>query len=360
MDRLTGTIMIDGNNLAYFLYTNLQPDRKMTNTDNLRLIAHLQAYCQSLQPGYQVELCLDRFPGEIPSDTHNLRIFWAEYPQTGDDLLLGRFWFHHISQRPCLVVSNDEAILEEVTQAAGNFLRVYDFVRRPGLKTPVFRYPDEFIELFPQPELPKPPIGPLSLSASIYFRIGQEHQQRKEKQAQPKEIPEKPFLLPPVMPLEKQRAPLEEPDLFSIAEPDSILGAQPHELSPAAEEQPETLYYFLTLDQWPVEEGVRFIKKSFCPQHAAEYQDLIDSISPASYSAADLRALVELLLVSCGDEPDFSQRGALMDRVRLALLKEKGEPLTLDQIAARTGLKQTGLQGRIKAKAGRWVEILRL
>ncbi len=121
--------------------------------------------------------------------------------------------------------------------------------------------------------------------------------------------------------------------------------------------QEEGPFYFLSIDTWPVEEGVRFLLNAFCPRHRAAYQDLIDTFDPADLRPADLRALAELLLHACGNEPGFARRGALMARVRLALLQARGEPLGLAELAERTGLKLNGLRGRIKEKAGKWVEI---
>ncbi len=72
----------------------------------------------------------------------------------------------------------------------------------------------------------------------------------------------------------------------------------------------------------------------------------------------DLRALAELLLFTCGNEENFARRGSLMTRVRLALLEARGQSLSISALSTATGLKQHGLQGRIKAKADRWGVII--
>ncbi len=167
-------LLIDGNNLAHFLYTNLAPGQKMTQADSRRLIEHIGDYSRSYPTQLQIELCLDRSPGKVPPPGEALRVCFAEYPQTADDLLLGRFWFHHLGRRRCLVITNDEAILEEVGEARGAILRVYDFVRRPGLAAPVFRAPDELPAVpIPSPEDERQEPA-LPLSTSISFRITKE------------------------------------------------------------------------------------------------------------------------------------------------------------------------------------------
>jgi hypothetical protein len=129
------------------------------------------------------------------------------------------------------------------------------------------------------------------------------------------------------------------------------------EAARTAEPVEEGPFYFLSIENWPIEEGVRFLLNSFCPRHRAEYQDLLAAFDRAALRPIDLRALAELLLHACGSEPEFARQGALMARVRLALLQARGEPLSLEELAKRTGLKYSGLRGRIKAKAGLWVEI---
>ncbi len=102
---------------------------------------------------------------------------------------------------------------------------------------------------------------------------------------------------------------------------------------------------------------MRFLLNGFCSHHRAAYQDLIEAFASPDLRPGDLRALAELLLHACGSEPGFTRRGALMARVRLALLQARGEPLSLAELAERTGLKLNGLRGRIKDKAGKWIEI---
>lgn len=116
-------LIIDGNNLAHYIYPDIAPGHKMAFFESQRLIEHLNNYARQNNEIVRIELCLDRSPGEFGEVNGNLRVMWATYPQNGDDLLTGRFWFHHFSRRPCLVISNDNAILEEVAQAAGASLR---------------------------------------------------------------------------------------------------------------------------------------------------------------------------------------------------------------------------------------------
>lgn len=365
-------LLVDGNNLAHFLYTNLNPGQKMTRADSQRLVEHLDSYSRSYAGILQVELCLDRSPGD-PEIASGMQVFHAEYPQTADDLLLGRFWFHRLAQRPCLVITNDEAILEEVSEAQGNGMRVYDFVRRPGLTAPVFRAPDELPgAALPAPVDPK--INPtLSLSASIYFRIVKEDQARSKTAMQNRDTGSKPAArsepaleagpetppLPEAVLAASERVAPPEPASPADALPMENPGNPQHPLAlPEDKQSVEGPYYFLSLDTWPLAEGARFLLNAFCPRHLAEYRDLVGTLNFSALQPADLRALAELLLHTCGNEPEFATQGALMARVRLALLQARGEPLSIEQLAERTGLKRHGLQGRIKEKAGRWIEIL--
>lgn len=360
-------LLIDGNNLAHFLYTNLAPGQKMTAEDSRLLIEHLSSYASTHAGRALIELCLDRpavFDTPLPE---NLRVFAAEHPSNGDELLLGRFWFHHLALRPCLVITNDERILEEVREERGNVLRVYDFVRRPGSR-PVFRDPQDLPPL-PVPAAPPDEVEPHhTLRSSIYVRIV--HDRRVAEQtdpAHPKAPPTEPARPKPAHPIAKRRVPAppnrlpaadksrEHAPAMDLAADASTTEAPVAATSTASEEGP---YYFLSMETWPVTETVRFLRNAFCPAHRSQYLDLLEDIHPQSLTPADVRALAELLLHTCGDEPDFTQRGSLMARVRLALLQARGEPLSLAQIARATRQNQAGLQGRIKEKAGRWVVIV--
>lgn len=353
-------LLIDGNNLAHFLYTNLSPGQKMTPGDSQRLITHLAAYARTYRD-VDVELCLDRFPGAWDPQPENLHIYYAEYPRTGDDLLLGRLWFHHLGGRNCMMITNDEVLLDEVAETGAAALRVYDFVRRPGLNAPVFRAPEEL------PALPGPftrmtiePPQPESLQRSIYFRIITE-----DGQTGPNTPPGQPVSRAQQQPdILKEHFPAPQPwgETALLVEEDleaslALLDGPVEIANTPTMDGVDDPYYILNLDQWPVEEGVRFLLNSFCPAHREKYQDLMSHFSIEALRPADLRALAELLLHTCGDEPDFARHGSLMTRVRLALLQARGEPLSIKDLAARTGFKLPGLRGRIRQKARPWVII---
>ena len=361
-------VLIDGNNLAHFLYSNLQPNQKMTSTESLLLINHVGSYSRTYQDQLHIELCLDRSPGNFGWVPKNLRVFSAEYPQTGDDLLLERFWFHHNGRRPCLVITNDEAILTEVEEAHGTFLRVYDFVRRPGAVSPVFRAPDELPTAAILQEDSSRSNPPPSLSASIYFRIIEENRNleaashTKDPLRKPNSIPQTHMTIlpvmdanPPYVEISKRQAEPEAAD--EIYENNRHPQEHPEDAIKAEEQVP---YYYLSMDSWPVAEGIRFLRNSFCPKHREEYSDLINAYPPEDLSPADLWAMAELLLHACGSEPDFARTGSLMNRVRMALLQERGDPLSITELADRTGYKLSGMQGRLRAKAQPWVGIFLL
>ncbi len=364
-------LLIDGNNLAHFLYPDLNPGKKMTPVHSLRLINHLNNYARQFGQSVKIELCLDRSPGDPGSLHESMRVLWAHYPKDGDDLLIDRFWFHHVSHHACLVITNDEDILDEVNSAGGASLRIFEFVRRPGLNSPVFREPVDLPQVyFNSPDIDEPVQG-LPLSASIYFRLVEDP--RLNKLGRSPGLPQdtnSPNLSPPSQSaFYNPELGLLSPDQIQYREESDIQVKEldedslPVTLPEKTEElsfigQAEEPHYFLDLDHWPPEEGIRFLARSFCPSHRAEFKDLIDLANSEKSTADNLRALAELLLYSCSHEDNFARRGSLMTRVRLALLQARGEPLSLSGLAEATGLKRHGLQGRINAKAGRWVAII--
>lgn len=363
-------LLIDGNNLAHFLYPHLGAADKMSASDSQQLMTHLDHYARQHNQSIEIELCFDRLPDKIGSLQTNLRVYGAEYPQNGDDLIIDRFWYHQIGRHPCLVITNDGNIIEEIKEAAGNYMQVFDFVRRPGINNPVFRDPADL----PQIPVPNNSLNEeqnrVPLSASIYFRIVEDprlHNSQKRSQYQknlpPREeqsINQRTSTLPDTVQFalgENFQQPI-EPQTDRTEESASGKCTALADVQTNSRQLAEEPHYFLDLNRWPIEEGIRFLIKSFCQIHRSEYQDLIDLIDPAKANREDLRALAELLLYTCSGEENFARRGSLLTRVRLTLLQARGELVSLSGLAQAAGLKKHGLQGRIKAKANHWVEIL--
>lgn len=352
-------LLIDGNNLAHFTYHTLSRNKRMTKADTQRLVEHLSSYIHNYGDSVEIELTLDHGRDEDHEVPSGLRIFTAEHPQNADQVLLDRLAFHLHEKRPCLVISGDEKdVLEPARSLGANTLKVSAFVRRVGQKNPVFRDPDDLPPILPSS------IGPFfgtdqgaksapAPSMRLVFQksSGHRHSTRLHK----------PIAHPPAFPTpssDTATGPVQP--VFAVPDPgaecllpDGSLQAVPAEKkAETAEREP---IYTLNVSGWPVEEGARFLLQAFCRKHRAEHHDLVDLNQPA-LKPGDLEVLAAILLETCGAEPDFAQRGSLMDKVRLALLQAGGS-LTMSQLAERTGLRVTGLRGRIKEKARTWIRI---
>ncbi len=211
-------------------------------------------------------------------------------------------------------------------------MRAFDFVRRIGI-SPVF------IDVTDLPlTAPAKKKATLKPTARPKAKIKRSFNQQKppleaQKPIKPKECQAQAYLPKP----EQEASPTPDP--------------QPAPATP----EPR---YVLTLESWPLQAGLRFLVEAFCDEHGEEYRKLYSAFQADELSTNDLIQLAETLLKLCGDEPDFSQRGALMKRVRLALLKASEHSLNLSQLTQETGLSPKGLQGRIKDKAGDWLQIL--
>jgi hypothetical protein len=75
-----------------------------------------------------------------------------------------------------------------------------------------------------------------------------------------------------------------------------------------------------------------------------------------NFTRQDLRALAEILLDSCGGEPDFVRRGSLMDQARRALLLAGDAALPIAVIAHATGRSPAELHRKLKQNEGKWIE----
>jgi hypothetical protein len=366
--KLPVLLLIDGNNLAHFLYPDLLPGQKMTEEISQRLVSHLASYIRQHAERVSIELYLDRSPAAGRDPLSLLHIFAAEYPLSADDVLIERFWYHHLVEQPYLVITNDEDLLEEVENAQGNALRVSDFVRRAGMINPVFREPGELTRLERVNEKKGKGGARQSLRTSVYLRITSKEGlvpsdagwSAREKRILPAGTVVNASAQPPpsaTREAAESRSTAQEPH----AGEENQLELLPQVPLPSTREPSpafEGPFYQVDFDRWPLAEGIRFLKQSFCPAHRKEYRDLLAAVDYENPKTADVRAVAELLLFACGDEPDFARRGSMMDRVRLALLQAGGDLLSAAEIAPRTGLKPEGLQGKIRQKAGYWVSIL--
>lgn len=361
-------LLIDGNNLAYYLYPNLKPGKKMTSADSLRLIRHLSSYARTYSRDVEVELCLDRTPGVLPDLPDGLRVMVAEYPIDGDTLLMRRFWFYKETGRYCLVITNDEEMLDEVDEGGGSSMRVFRFVRRPGLRSPVFRAPDE-IPLLQEGDQE---LSQDQINGQITVRVIRQQPKdrgRSRSKAAPLKVEIKaPSLQKPaadrLLSAAREKNPLPVKELS----PESKTANSPVERDedrPVRKESPPAQllgdepssgpYYWLDIDLWPAAEGISFLRKQFCSRHRIINAELIAAIDDDHPTQRDVQDLADLLLQTCGDELDFARRGALMTRVQLALIQTRGKPVSLHDLAARIDLPVEGLRGRIKKKAGAWI-----
>jgi len=351
-------IIIDGNNLAHYLF-QLSPGLKLSLEHIRHLVLYLEQYAsvagaRSADFSLKIELCLDYIMGDIQIPLRHLSLIAADYPFSGDDEVLQRFWFHAFRRDRNIVITNDEEILEEVKQADGNSLSVFQFVRMPSWEHPVFLQPDDF----PPIHIPDIDVENELLhrhwGASIFYC--------KTK------LPEKPSSF------KKARPGSQEKDQKTVDDRGKIIPGTNQKLpsspgsgsriiqAPQGEEgveypNPPEPVYRLTLDYWPVELGAKFLLHSFCISHRADYFSLMSNFDLTTLRSSDLRILADFLLSTCGQEADFARRGSLMDRIRLALLREKGEWVSLSQLAELIDLKAPGLQGRIKEKAKPWIEV---
>lgn len=353
-------VIIDGNNLAHFLYNNLPPETKMADKMTVLLVNHLDSYARAYPDQVNIELVLDKAPERwINIQSKNLRLVHSAHPQKADDVILGQFLlYHQINRLPCVVITNDQELLDEIQSGGGAFLRCSDFVRRPGRVNPVFTEPNALPKAAPPPRQNQETAVSHPLRTSIFYRVAREQNKkvRPTKGLLPvkrQEVkPEADFS--PLVAAEKAsqvpRIPNDTELLIEIINPPNQPNAQPQDSGSG-------LTYAINFDDWPLQEGARFLRRAFCETHRVEYQDLLKSVDYRALQPADLRAIAELLRYACGQEPGFARQGSFADRVRLALINAHSSRVTLAEIAQRADLPLPGLHRKIKTKVSRWVQI---
>jgi hypothetical protein len=332
------TLIIDGNNLAGRIFP-ISANPLVRKSIDQRLNDHLSRWLEQDQIGkLRIDLCLDGTSGQI-TPHKRIQIHVPNHPKTADDEVLERFYFHSHNQSPCVVITDDGTILDEVDAEEGYILLSSQFVEVPSPEKPRFISPERILEFARdqfqfQSQNGTPPTFGNALADAISRKQARSDQPTQKDSRRPKKV---------------------RPDLpFAAHLP---AAPQPSATTPASIQLKETIYR-LVIEKWPVEAGLKFLMDSFCAQHRNEHQELMVDFAPESLRSSDLITLASFLVDSCSEEPDFVQRGgSLMDKIRLALLKAGGDGLTLPQLAAKTGFRLNGLHGRIKERGKNWVEI---
>ena len=336
------SIIIDGHNLAFYLY-NLRHGQRLNQTIAQTLVNQLSAYQKSFITVIpEIELCFDGGVRPPEPDPSMVRVLAAGPHNKADYLILDRFRFHSFAGRPSLVITNDAEIQEKIEQEDGRFLNVFDFVLLPHPTHPVF---------LPPKNLPFNNPGKFKKSKQD-FALNEKGTQLVDAISEIGRLkPSQKIHLPP-KPVSK---PIPEPLL--APEQDDTPHSSEYLAAESSQRVDPPLKYVLTISSWPLDAGVRFLLNSFCSTHRPQFIDMLESFERSQLRPQDLVVLAEFLRVTCSTEPEFTHRGSLMDRVRLALLKADETGLDLDTLAIEIDGKPEGLQGRIKRKANGWLSV---
>lgn len=329
-------VIVDGNNLAHYLY-NLGPNRSIPLEIDAQLVEALGVWANNQNREIEVELCLDA-RREKPAGNKWVKVFTADPGHQADGMVVGKVIHRVYDGDACLVITSDEELQARVAEFQVRCIGVRDFVLPVNSTSPTFApLPARILK------------GTLPLSTIV-----------NSKALKP--------LQKEIRGLKRRRtASLDDEYDRLIAQ---TLAARNNTLASSAEEgswnepasvpltnaSQEIQIVHLTLSTWPLLPGGKFLKESFCPVHYPEVSGIFKDSPPLNLE--DLPVLAEFLLGHCGSEADFIQRGGcLMDRVRLALMQASGMQLTFQEIAALTGDSLSDIRRKARQSAGRWVKI---
>ena len=343
-------VIVDGNNLAHYLYT-IGAGRPVPPALDEALVAALDGWARAQEPAarqpVEVEYCLDPRSAPVLGNQH-VSVLVVDPGKKADNLVIRRLDYHAYQEDRCLVVSGDEALVTSAAEYQGLCLRVSEFC------TPVHSGPPVFEPLprrIPRVVMPQLPPGATNLAPAA---------QKSPKSPAPIHLAARakgPGRRAGTSYGEYDR--LVEQTLagrnpISATAPES---APPQPDSPAPLDPPVQAPRLARLSPqtWPAKAGEKFLMESFCPAHRLEIQPLFEG--SAALAASDLPALADLLREHCAAEADFVLRGgSLMDRVRLALLRAPNLCLSPSELAAQTGDRLSHIQHKLRQAAGSWIE----
>ncbi len=327
-------VIIDGNNLAHFLY-NLGPSRLIPLEVDGLLVDALGAWARGQSQAVEVELCLDPRREKAAGNAW-VTVFTADHGRQADGMIVGKVSHRVYAGDACLVVTSDQELQARVAEYQVRCIAVWDFVVPSHLDRPTF---------IPLPaKIPKGVI-PHSLEGDC-ATPGPAAKGRPRLKRRPDDpAGEYDRLVAQTLATRRMNAGHAASEVSAGESARSV-----------EEVQARTEIVRLTVQSWPAQPGAKFLKESFCPRHFPEVSVLFKDAQPIT--SEDLPILAEFLLEHCGVEADFVRRGGcLMDRVRLALLRAAGGRLTWAEIARQTGDSLSDVRRKVRQAAGRWVTI---
>ena len=309
-------VIIDGNNLAHQKYTFEGRDVPINVFE--RMISELEFWAKS--ENCLVELCLDPCPVECKA-TEYVSIYIEN--KKADDLVEERALYRTYEGVPCFVVTLDDELSDTVRSLGVHHIYSSDFTQRSGehgfMTLPLF---NKVKKILPDQE----PVPVNQKNTQIHQK---QHKKLKSSSNQ-SELGE----------IHKRT--LQHANLFEV------LSEEGSEII-----SPET-HYSIDVVNWPVKKGIEFILESACREHQNTLRDLIGDTSQATQE--DLLILFKEWSECCQTESDFVSRGgSLMDRVRLLLIKNHPQVLTLAQIKNLAGGNISGLNKKIWKYSPGWI-----
>jgi predicted RNA-binding protein with PIN domain len=333
-------LIVDGNNVCHELFS-LRKNSKVALANAQHLTNLLAVYANS-SPFYQfeVELFFDGKLEPAGPGVKNLRIFPSA---DADDEIIQRVFRHVGSGNQVVVISGDVELRKGIEEFGARSISPFDFTFVHNPVSPRFIHPANLP--FETKKEKTAVFHPENLQPDILEEEFPPEPQPVAQESSNLDANEGLVLEPAA---ESIPEPIQEPEA-----PQPVIAEEEMLPDPQKKENRPAVWYRAELSDWPVEEGARFLAGAFCSRHQAEAAALAHS--GQGFRPDDLPALAGLLLSTCGSEVDFCKRGSLMDRVRLALLKHKGDWTPITRLAEEIGIPEKGLHGRIKRKAGSWV-----
>lgn len=166
------TIIIDGNNLAYYLYDI--PDKSYLHIYDHMLYQHLSSWASNFEQDIIVELCLDPCPCmKDIEDSLPITLYYAEPGQKADDVILERLYYYPFDDYDCLVVTKDGKLRRDIESRGYRVIRPEEFVIIRGKEKPKFYNPRKIMKRSDETALDFNDIGE-------YFEVGRPERSKRQ------------------------------------------------------------------------------------------------------------------------------------------------------------------------------------
>ncbi|MEI7849645.1 MAG: NYN domain-containing protein [Chloroflexota bacterium] len=328
------TVIVDGNNLAPVKY----PGSSVSKDTDIRLLKSLAKWLLK-NDDFEIELFFDS--GDFrPGNFKNIYIHVSKDGEDADNDIVKEVQNCIKCGQNCVVITNDNYLQKRVVALGQQYISCEIFVNgRSG--------DEEYLPL--KLLFPEKTFRPIRIP-KLNKRSREDHKFAVTIDHVPVEQDE--IINIGTLTAENETTSDDAVQVQTFGKTDIIV--EKEYILPAPRTPRKTMIK-ISINNWPIKEGMAFLINSACTRHKPQLRSL--SLNNHLATRDDLIAVYKLFLQMCKTEEGLIKRGGcLMDDVKLILIRNYPNPMEYQTLEKSLGYK-SGLRNKIQRNNGKWVEL---